>query len=301
MKGPNRVWLFLLCLICIDLPTLAQSRIDCSAVNSRILKRAERYCVYLPSGYDESAKQNPPRRYPVLYFLHGLGDNEQTLFNSGGWTLLDDLRKQHKIGDFLIVAPDGRRSFYVNSADGTVLFSDFFLQEFMPMIEKKYRVHAGRSGRAISGISMGGYGALRFAFAHPEMFSAVSAQSAALITESPQELDDAARTGVAPLLSVLAPVFGKPINAVHWNENSTFLLAKKNAAALKKLAIYFNCGQDDNYGFEKGTAQLHEELLKEHVPHEYHAYPGDHSFTYFLSHFDEVMEFHSRAFGLAGQ
>ena len=60
----------------------------------------------------------------------------------------------------------------------------------------------------------------------------------------------------------------------------------------------FNCGQDDNYGFEKGAAALHDELGKEHVKHEYHLYPGDHSITYFLSHFEEVMEFHSRAFGL---
>ena len=275
----------------------AQSRIDCSALNSRILKRAERYCVYLPSGYDAAAKQNPPKRYPILYFLHGLGDNEQTLFNSGGWTLFDDLRNQHKMGDFLIVAPEGRRSFYVNSADGTVLYSDFFLQEFMPMIEKKYSIRPLRQGRAISGISMGGYGALRFAFAHPELFSAVSAQSAALITESPQELDAAGRTGV-PLLSVLTPVFGKPIDSRHWNENDPLLLAKRNAAELTKVAIYFNCGQEDNYGFEKGAAQLDDELLRERVRHQYHAYPGDHSLTYFLSHFAEVMEFHSKAFGL---
>jgi putative tributyrin esterase len=274
-----------------------QSRIDCSAHNSRILKRVVRYCVYLPAGYDAGAAQHPARRYPVLYFLHGLGDNEQTLFNSGGWTLLDDLRNQHKMGDFLIVAPEGRRSFYVNSADGTVLYSDFFLREFMAHIESRYSIRAGRVGRAISGISMGGYGALRFAFAHPELFSAVSVQSAALITEPPRELDAAGKTGV-PLLAVLGPVFGKPIDVVHWNENNPLLLAKRNAAALQRVAIYFNCGQEDNYAFEKGAAALNEELLKERVRHEYHAYPGDHSLTYFLSHFAEVMEFHSKAFGL---
>ncbi len=276
---------------------LAQSRIDCRALHSRILKQTVHYCVYLPSGYDAGAKETPPKRYPVLYFLHGLGDNEQTLFNSGGWTLLDDLRNQHKLGDFLIVAPEGRRSFYINSFDGSVLYSNFFLQEFLPAIESKYRIQRNRSSRAISGVSMGGYGALRFAFAHPELFSVVSAQSAALITETPQQLDSASQSGT-PLLGVLAPVFGKPIDVPHWNENNPFALAKKNAAALQKLAIYFNCGQDDNYGFEKGAAQLHDELLKEHVKHEYHPYPGDHSLTYFLSHFAEVMEFHSRAFGL---
>jgi S-formylglutathione hydrolase FrmB len=290
-------FLLLLCTVLAGGRASAQSRIDCSALNSRILKRVAHYCVYLPAGYDEGAKQHPAKRYPVLYFLHGLGDNEQTLFNSGGWTLLDDLRKQHKMGDFLIVAPEGRRSFYINSADGSVLYSDFFLQEFMPHIEHAYRIRPGRAGRAISGISMGGYGALRMAFAHPELFSAVSAQSAALITETPHELDAASRTG-APLAGVLGAVFGKPIDVPHWNANSPFVLAKKNAAALKKVAIYFNCGQDDNYGFEKGVAALHDELQKEGVKHEYHSYPGDHSLTYFLEHFDEVMEFHSKAFGL---
>ena len=288
----------LLVALIVSFPAHAQSRIDCNALNSRLLKYPVHYCVYLPASYDAGATKNPPHRYPVLYFLHGLGDNEQTLFNSGGWTLLDDLRQRHTIGDFLIVAPEGRRSFYINSADGSVRYSDFFLQEFIPLIESKYRVSSGRKNRAISGISMGGYGALRFAFSHPEMFSAVSAQSAVLITESPEELDSAARSG-APLGKVLAAVFGNPINVSHWKNNSPSVLALRNAAALRKMAIYFNCGQDDNYGFEKGAAALHDQLQKEGVKHEYRAYPGDHSLAYFLSHFEEVLIFHSQAFGLA--
>jgi S-formylglutathione hydrolase FrmB len=281
----------------VSLPAQAQSRIDCNALNSKILKYPVHYCVYLPAGYDAGATPRSPQRYPVLYFLHGLGDNEQTLFNSGGWTLLDDLRQRNKIGDFLIVAPEGKRSFYINSADGSVRYSDFFLQEFIPVIESKYRVSNGRSNRAIGGVSMGGYGALRFAFSHPEMFSAVSAQSAALMTESPGELDAAEHSG-APQGKMLAAVFGSPIEVPHWKNNSPFVLAQRNAAGLRKMAIYFNCGQDDNYGFEKGAAALHDQLLKEGVKHEYHPYPGDHSLTYFLAHFEEVLTFHSRAFGL---
>ena len=284
-------------ILIVSLSAQAQSRIQCDALSSQILKYPVHYCVYLPASYDTAASKTVPVHYPVLYFLHGLGDNEKTLFNSGGWTLLDDLRQEHKLGEFLIVAPEGRRSFYINSADSSVRYSDFFLQEFIPLIEKKYRIAKGRNNRAISGISMGGYGALRFAFSHPEMFSAVSAQSAALITESPQDLDTAARSG-APLGKMLADVFGNPIDSSHWKNNDPFLLAQKNAAALKRLGIYFNCGQDDNYGFEKGAAALHEELQKEGVKHEYHLYPGDHSLAYFLVHFREVMEFHSRAFGL---
>jgi S-formylglutathione hydrolase FrmB len=284
---------FLLMLLAPSLP--AHSRIDCNALKSHILKRPVHYCVYLPPSYDAGATQKPVATYPILYFLHGLGDNERSLFNSGGWTMLDDLRKQHKMGEFLIAAPEGDRTFYVNSADGSVRYSDFFLHEFIPAIEAKYRVTKGRPNRAISGISMGGYGALRFAFSHPELFSAVSAQSAALMTEKPQELDAAIRSG-SSLGNLLAPVFGDPIDVRHWNENSPLVLAEKNAGALREMAIYFNCGRDDDYGFEKGAAALDEELKKEGIKHEYHLYPGDHSFSYFLSHFAEVMEFHSRAF-----
>jgi S-formylglutathione hydrolase FrmB len=300
MRRVSRTIFVTLLLLMGSLAAQAQSRIDCNALNSQILKRVVHYCVYLPASYNvvsPGLMKRPPFRYPVLYFLHGLGDNEQTLFNSGGWTLLDDLHRQGKMGDFLIVAPEGRRSFYINSADGSVRYSDFLVREFIPQIENKYLIRAGRGGRAISGISMGGYGALRLAFAHPEMFSAVSAQSAALITETPQQLDAAARSG-APMARTLTSVFGDPIAAAHWNENSPFVLAKKNSAALQKLKIYFNCGQDDNYGFEKGAASLHQLLQKENISHEYHPYPGDHSLTYFLSHFEEVMEFHSHAFGL---
>jgi len=290
------LFFFFVCLMAAH-PVQAQSRIDCNALNSRILNKPVHYCVYLPAGYDAGGSRRPAQVYPVLYFLHGLGDNERTLFNTGGWTILDDLRQQHKIGEFLIAAPEGGRTFYINSADGLVRYSDFFLQEFMPLIESKYRVARGRANRAITGISMGGYGALRFAFARPDLFSAVSAQSAALITESPQGLDSAIRSG-APLGKMLAAVFGTPIAPQHWKENSPFVLARKNAAALHTLAIYFNCGQDDNYGFEKGAAGLHEQLQQERVKHEYHLYPGDHSLTYFLSHFAEVIEFHSHAFRL---
>lgn len=289
--------ILLLAALMIALPAHAQSRIDCNALNSKILRSPVHYCVYLPASYDAGQSSNSATHYPVLYFLHGLGDNERTLFNSGGWPLLDDLRRQHKIGEFLIVAPEGGRTFYINSSDSSVRYSDFFLEEFIPLIESKYRIAKGRNNRAISGISMGGYGALRFAFSHPEMFSAVSAQSAALITETPQELDTAARSG-SPLGKLLATVFGSPINAQHWEENNPFVLARKNRAALRRLAIYFNCGEEDNYGFEKGAAALHEQLEKEGVQHTYHLYAGDHSLAYFLAHFTEVMEFHSRAFGL---
>jgi S-formylglutathione hydrolase FrmB len=274
---------------------LAQGRIDCSTVDSRILKKPVHYCVQVPGHYDQKDAQGRLRRFPVLYYLHGLGDDEQSFSRSGGWTLIEDLREHGRIGDFLIVAPRGFASFYVNSADGKLRYSDFFVREFTPYIEKKYRVMPGREGRAVTGISMGGYGGLRFAFAYPEMFSAVSAQSAALMLISPDDLNAAAESRM-PVMNALGGVFGNPIDVGHWRANDPFVLAKKNRAALKGMAIYFNCGQSDDYGFEKGAAALDQQLTKEGIAHEYRPYPGRHSINYFLSHLEEVMEFHSRAF-----
>lgn len=280
-------------LIFLPLAAKAQSRTDCNLVNSRILKQAVHYCVQLPPDYDAGKVRS--QRYPVLYFLHGLGQNEQTLFSTGGWSVIEDLRRQHKIADFLIVAPEGKRSFYINSPDNKSRYSDFFLQEFIPAIEGKYRIRPGRKGRAITGVSMGGYGALRFAFAHPELFSAVSAQSAALITQTPQELSDAGHSGTL-LGRLLGPAFGEPINVPHWQQNSIFVLARRNLSGVRTLAIYFNCGQQDDFGFEDGAAALHRQLQAKGVKHDYRPYPGDHSLTYFLSHMGEIMEFHSRVF-----
>jgi len=272
----------------------ADGRIECNALASRTLARQVHYCVLLPPGYDAARS----RRYPVLYFLHGLGENERALLESGGWNLVEDLRQAGKIGDFLIVTPEAWASFYVNAAGGQFRYSDFFLEEFLPSIETRYRVRRERRSRAITGISMGGYGALRFAFRYPESFSAVSAESAALMTASPEELNSAIRSGT-PLGRLLGTVFGNPIEVTHWRDNDPLVLAKKNPAALRQVAIYFNCGREDQFEFARGAEALHRILDAETVPHDYHLYPGDHSASYFLRHFDEVIEFHWRNFSAA--
>jgi S-formylglutathione hydrolase FrmB len=273
----------------------SQGRIDCNAMQSRILGEAVHYCVMLPPGYDTATAGHSPRRYPVLYFLHGLGDNEQTIFKGGGWDLIQDLRQKGQLSDFLVVTPEGKRSFYINSADGRVRYSDFFIREFIPYIESHYSIRRERSARAISGVSMGGYGALRFAFAYPELFSSVSAQSAALIAEPPHQA----------MSGLLGAVFGNPIDLRHWNENSPFVLAKRNRTLIRTsirtsgLSIYFNCGREDEFGFDKGAAELHRQLQAEGIQHEYHLYPGNHGAEYFLSHLGDALLVHSRVFAAA--
>jgi S-formylglutathione hydrolase FrmB len=293
MARINLLSLFVCVLTALCSAAHAQSRIDCDALKSRILGESVHYCVMVPAGYD--AADHAHQLYPVLYFLHGLGDNEQALFKSGGWNLVEDLREKHKIGDFLIVSPEAKASFYINSADGKIRYSDFFLQEFLPYIETKYRIRRERGSRAISGISMGGYGALRFAFASPDLFSSVSVQSAALITQSPQELNDLIRTDTQ-LSGPLGSVFGNPINVQHWKQNSPFVLAKQNKVSIAKLAIYFNCGDDDEFGFEVGAQELDKQLNGEKIKHEFHLYPGNHGASYFMAHLGETMQFHWKVF-----
>jgi len=268
----------------------AQSRIDCTSIESHMLHRAVRYCVMLPSSYEKET-----RKYPVLYFLHGLGENEQALMRSGGWGLIEDLAREHKVGDFIMVAPEGRGTFFINSADGHNRYSDFLISEFLPFIEAHYRIIRTRKSRGVTGLSMGGYGALRLAFAHPELFGSVSAQSAALITETPAQLN-ADLKDAGPLAGLLGSVFGNPIDVAHWKQNNPFELARKDQIQIRTQAIYINCGDQDDYGFDGGATQLHKQLTTEGVHHEFHLYPGRHSADYFLSHLGETIEFHWHAF-----
>ena len=106
-------WLVPLLVALLVGPCRAQGRIDCNALQSHTLGESVHYCVMLPPDYDAATAGHSPRHYPVLYFMHGLGDNEQTLFKSGGWDLIQDLRQKRQVPDFLVVAPEGRRSFYI--------------------------------------------------------------------------------------------------------------------------------------------------------------------------------------------
>jgi S-formylglutathione hydrolase FrmB len=143
---------------------------------------------------------------------------------------------------------------------------------------------------------MGGYGALRFAFGHPELFGSVSVQSPALITESPREIN-ADLHNAGPLTQLLASVFGNPINIPHWQQNNPFELARRNKLQIKTQAIYINCGQQDDFGFQEGAEKMHKQLAAEGVAHEFHLYPGSHNADYFLSHLGETIEFHWHIFG----
>lgn len=271
----------------------SQERADCRAFKSTILHNSVRYCVYLPASYNVPGAET--RKYPVLYLLHGLGGNQQTAAVDGEWNVLQDLRRDHHVGDFLVVAPDAWDTFYINSHDGKTLYGDFFLREFMPYVERTYRIRTVRAARGITGFSMGGYGALRIAFANPELFGSVSAHSAALMRQPPRGASASASSG-DPAARLLVGVFGDPIDRKFWDLNSPFALARKNAPALSRMKIYFDCGTEDSYGFYRGAGELDETLTALKIPHEFHLYPGGHSISYLEVHRGASFEFHWREF-----
>jgi len=281
------------CLLAVALAPAAnaEGRAECSVVKSTILARPVRYCAFLPESFD----QDKTRRYPVLYYLHGLGDNEQSLLNLGGWDLIEELRRQGKIGDFVVLAPSGGHTFYLNSADGKLRYEDFLTQEFMPQMEKKYRVEGGRATRGITGVSMGGYGALRLAFKYPQQFAAVSAQMPALIAEIPPNF---AAGGAGSPASMLGDIFGSPFNQAFFERNNVFRYAKTvPAAELKRMKIYFDVGSNDDYGFEQGAQKLHLLLDSRGIANEFHVYPGRHEPQFVVRHFGEVVQFQWKAIG----
>jgi S-formylglutathione hydrolase FrmB len=276
----------LLCTSCF-----AASRVECGKVTSKYVSADVGYCALLPPSFDA----NKTKTFPILYLLHGLGDNEQTLINTGIWNMVEELQSQKKIGDFVIVTPRGGRSFYINAKSSgakqtAARYEDFFLKEFVPQIEKKFHSGGSRSRRAISGISMGGFGALRTAFKYPQMFTAVAAHSAALIEKMPRGAEN------TPIGQILGSVFGTPFDPAYWESQSPFAFAK--TSNLTGLKIYFDCGDQDGYGFDSGARSLDALLTKGKVAHEFHIYPGGHDWPYFAEHLPQSLIFISKAFKL---
>jgi S-formylglutathione hydrolase FrmB len=290
MKARFAAVLAVLCLFALA-AAQAQGRAECATIKSTVLERPVRYCAYLPASFDT----DKARRYPVLYYLHGLGDNEQSLLNMGGWDLIEDLRRTGKIGEFIVLAPSGGHTFFLNSADGKIRYEDFFLKEFIPQMEKKYRGGGSASKRGITGVSMGGFGAMRLAFQDPQRFAAVSAQMPALIAEIPRNFAAGGRGSPA---AMMGDVFGNPVNVAYFQRNSVFYFAKTiPVAQLKRLKIYFDVGSNDDYGFEQGGEKLHQLLNSRGISNEFHIYPGRHDPQFVMRHFGEVMQFQWKAIG----
>ncbi|RDV14011.1 esterase family protein [Pontibacter diazotrophicus] len=264
------------------------SVMDNLTLKSKILKDNRKYSIYLPPDYDSSK-----RSYPVLYLLHGAGDDQT------GWVqfgevlrIADKAINEGTATPMVIVMPDantGQRG-YFNDVTGEWRYEDFFFDEFMPYIEKEYRIKGEKRFRAVAGLSMGGGGSFMYALHRPDLFSSACPLSAAV---GPLSLADAK--------TFMERIGNKPVTAsdeaieAHYRRHSALeLIANMPEDQKKAVRWYIDCG-DDDFLFE-GNALAHIAMRKNEIPHEFRVRDGGHTWTYWREALPTVLSFVSDAF-----
>ena len=190
----------------------AATRVQCGAMKSKYVPGNVGYCAMLPPTYDAK----PGKKFPVLYFLHGLGADQSFLASSGASSEIEEAWEEKRLGEFVIITPQAENSCYINSRDGHILYEDFFVKEFVPQMERRFRVIGDRSGQVVSEVSMGRYSCIAVCLWYPRMFVSVAVHMPALLEELPHG------SAGAGLGIFLGPAFGSPINERFLEENSPF-------------------------------------------------------------------------------
>jgi enterochelin esterase family protein len=241
-----------------------------------------RYLVDLPESYASSE-----RSYPVVYVLHGLFESSAFWERRGLAPIYHELVSKKEIPEAIVVVVDGGNSFFVNAPAGR--YEDLVVKDLLAHVESTYRVLRGREGRVLLGVSMGGYGALRIAFEHPEAFAAVATHSAMLLLKVPAKEDGAGQWH----MEAFHGVFGDPIDAFRWSAADPLELVKKaDAARLPALSI--DCGASDRFGLFAGNEELHRRLAARGIAHEFALPPGDHGYEYVRSVLPKSLRFLAR-------
>jgi S-formylglutathione hydrolase FrmB len=235
---------------------------------SAALDKDVAYVIDVPASYDKDESA-----YPVVLALHGLFESSAFWERRGLAPILAGLREGGEEGEFLLVAVDGGNSFFVNGPDGR--FQDLVTKDVLAHVAASYRVKPGRKARALLGISMGGYAALRIALQEPQAFAAVATHSAMLLESAPTAAGGAGRWHMA----AFQQVFGDPIDAARWAEADPLLAATK-ADPKTAPALYFDCGKEDRYGLYAGHQELAKRLTARGIPHTFSLDPGDHGYEY---------------------
>ena len=259
--------------------------IDQLSLKSKILNSERKYAVYLPSDYDHSN-----REYPVLYLLHGAGDDHTGWVQFGEVkSIADNANKEGLSTSMIIVMPDaqtGKRG-YFNDIDNNWNYEDFFFQEFIPFIEKKYRIKSEKRYRAIAGLSMGGGGSFIYALRHPNMFSSACPLSGYMGKLSYNEFYESNE-------EKLKKYRREKVFNYYSNHNALSIIQNQTDENLKSVRWYIDCG--DNDFLYEGNSLVHIALKKRGVHHEYRVRDGAHNWTYWRSALPEVLSFVSDRF-----
>jgi enterochelin esterase-like enzyme len=281
----KRIFIFCQVILIVPFSLMAQTGkvFDNLTLESAILKMDRKYSVYLPPDYETSN-----RSYPVLYLLHGSGDDQTgwVQFGEVGY-IADKAIKEGKSTPVIIVMPDantGRRG-YFNTIRGDFQYEDFFFKELLPFIEKTYRTRSEKQYRAVAGLSMGGGGTIIYALHHPEKFSSACPLSASIRRQSDTRNRQSADTvGLRP---EQIDSFRKQLDAFYLVENIPD--AQKN-----QVRWYIDCGDDD--ALSEGNSLLHIAMRTKGIPHEFRIRNGAHNWTYWREALPEVLDFISQGF-----
>ena len=277
----------LFCFITISFTIHAQTGkvYDNLSMNSEILDSDRKFAIYLPPDYETSE-----RSYPVLYLLHGAGDDQTGWVQFGEvLNITDKAIKEGKATPMIIVMPDantGQRG-YFNSINKDWLYEDFFFEEFLPYVEKTYRIKSEKRYRAVAGLSMGGGGSFMYALHHPEMFSSACPLSAYV---GPLTLEDLIgrleRSNIQHNSTDVQPYFER--------HNAISLVNNMDAKTVGSVRWFIDCG-DDDFLYE-GNSLIHIAMTKKEIPHEYRVRNGGHTWTYWRESLPTVLQFVSDAF-----
>ena len=260
---------------------------DNLTIKSSILKMERKFAVYLPPDYETSE-----RNYPVLYLLHGMGDDQNGWIQFGEVLRITDAAiKDGTATSMIIIMPDANteKIGYFNSINNDWRYEDFFFEELMPFVEKTYRIRSEKRFRAIAGLSMGGGGSFMYALHRPDLFSSACPLSAYV---GPLSVDDAKET--------LTKYFKETnfdedkLIPYYENHNAISLIGNLSAEKLKSVRWYIDCG-DDDFLYE-GNSLVHLAMRKKNIPHEYRVRDGGHTWTYWRESLPEVLKFVSEAF-----
>jgi len=215
--------------------------------------------------------------FPTFYLLHGLSDDHTA------WTRKTSLERYAQGYPFIIVMPDGGKSYYADSPDGDA-YETAIIHDLVRYIDHTFQTDARPAARAIGGLSMGGYGALKLGLGHPDLFRSVTSHSCSRAVTWAHEPDTTEDRFIR--------AFGSQPQG---GPNDLFALAARiDRAALPALNL--DCGDDDDLLSVNRRFHAHLEAL--HIPHTYHEYPGGHTWTYWDQRIQEALLFHARALGL---
>jgi len=208
--------------------------------------------------------------FPVLVLLHGLSDDYSI------WHRRTSIEQIVATMPLIVVMPDGHRSFYCNDPNpGGCAYEDHIVNDVVGFVDRTFPTVAEASGRAIGGLSMGGYGAMMLALRHPDVFSAVSAHSSAFHFT---HRAIAGRADVSPYAASFPA-----------GKYDCFALAESFAAGDAELAIRFDCGADD--GLLEANRDFHAHLDRLGIDHQYAEYPGAHTWEYWGEHIRDTLAF----------